>query len=72
MSLVERVMREAVEKRSISALPKETTFSNTRRRRFMPIRAAAREASRPVRMAAATITRERASIRPPVASRYRV
>ena len=69
MSLVERVMRDAVENLSISVLEKDMTVLNTSPLRLMPSWAAVREASRPTRMAVTAISREMPSILPPVERR---
>ena len=58
MSLVLRVIREAVENCSISAWEKDTTLENTRCRRFRPSLAPMRDARKPTRMAVAIITTE--------------
>ena len=69
MSLVVRVMRDAVEKRSVSVLEKWITLPNTWRRRSRPMAAETRAARKPTEMAAAAISRAMSSIPPPVASR---
>ena len=65
MSLVVRVMRDAVEKFSISALEKWMTLEKVSRRRSRPMAADTREARKPTAMDTATISRVRASIWPP-------
>ena len=69
MSLVVRVISEAVEKRSVSAWEKSMTLANTCPRRSRPMAADTREARKPTEMAAAAISRATSSISPPVVSR---
>ena len=68
ISLVLRVIREAVENRSSSALEKETTLPNTWLRSRMETPAAVRLASRPTMIAAATDSRVTPSILAPTDS----
>ena len=70
ISLVVRVMREAVEKFSISALEKPMTLEKVSRRRSRPMAADTREARKPTATATTTISRVRASIWPPTRKRY--
>ena len=69
MSLVVRVISDAVEKRSVSALEKLMTLPNTCRRRSRPTAADTRLARKPTEMAAAAISSATSSISPPVVSR---
>ena len=69
ISLVVRVMREAVEKFSISALEKPMTLEKVSRRRSRPMAADTREARKPTATATATISRVSASIWPPTRKR---
>ena len=69
ISLVVRVIREAVEKFSISALEKWMTEEKVSLRSSRPMEAETREAIRPTRMATTTISRVRASIWPPTRKR---
>ena len=69
ISLVVRVMREAVEKFSISALEKPMTLEKVSRRRSRPMAADTREARKPTATATTTISRVRASIWPPTRNR---
>ena len=65
MSLVVRVMRDAVEKFSISALENPMTLAKVSRRRSRPMAADTREARKPTAMDTAAISRVRPSIWPP-------
>ena len=69
MSLVERVMRLAVEKRLSSVAPNETTFVNRRSRSDRAISAPARDAMRPTSTEQATMPSVTSSIKPPVVKR---
>ena len=62
MSLVQRVISEAVENVLNSLPEKETTCRNTAKRRFSPNLAATRDANSEIRIAAATISSEKPSI----------
>ena len=69
-SFVERVMREAVEKRSISSLVKRMTFSYSCSRSFKPTSAEVRDARSPIRTAEMVMSRVINSIIPPTFMRY--
>ena len=64
-SLVERVMRLAVEKRPISSMEKDCTLENSRPLRVAPRVAAMRAAQMAVTTEAARLPREHSSIIPP-------
>ena len=72
MSLVDRVIRLAVEKRPISSGPKDSTDENSNERSRCPNEAATRAAMNPVATAHRTDPRDTSSILPPAIQMSRI